>query len=138
MQTVKTIISRARLLALAASAVGTAIFYVFDLPLPFMLGPMFACLIAALAGAKLQALGHLSTAMRIVLGIAVGTGSACHDDGAVSISPVLSAMGVEEFLARGTLRISLGWTTTREEIDEFLVKLIALIESDDDSLNCVI
>jgi len=72
------------------------------------------------------------------LGIAVGTGSACHDDGAVSISPVLSAMGVEEFLARGTLRISLGWTTTREEIDEFLDKLIALIESDDDSLNCVI
>jgi cysteine desulfurase len=72
------------------------------------------------------------------LGIAVGTGSACHDDGAVSISPVLAAMGVEEMLARGTLRLSLGWTTTRAEIDELLAKLIPLLESDDDSLNCVI
>jgi hypothetical protein len=73
MQSVKTILSRARLTAIAASAVGAAVFYLFDLPLPFMLGPMFGCLIAALAGARLQALGHLTTAMRIVLGIAVGT-----------------------------------------------------------------
>ena len=73
MQTVKTIISPARLTALATSAIGAGVFYLLDLPLPFMLGPMFGCLIAALAGAKLQALGHLSTAMRIVLGIAVGT-----------------------------------------------------------------
>lgn len=73
MQRVKTILSRARLTAIAASAVGAGAFYLFDLPLPFMLGPMFACLIAALAGARLQALGHLTTAMRIVLGIAVGT-----------------------------------------------------------------
>jgi len=72
------------------------------------------------------------------LGIAVGTGSACHDDGAVSISPVLAAMGVEEMLARGTLRIGLGWSTTRSEIDELLDKLTTLLDSDDESLNCVI
>jgi membrane AbrB-like protein len=73
MQFVKTILTRARLAALAASSAGAAVFYVLDLPLPFMLGPMFGCLIAALAGAKLQGLGWLATAMRIVLGIAVGT-----------------------------------------------------------------
>jgi membrane AbrB-like protein len=73
MHSVKTILSSARLTAIATSIAGTGGFYLFDLPLPFMLGPMFACLIAALAGAKLQPLGHLSTAMRIVLGIAVGT-----------------------------------------------------------------
>jgi membrane AbrB-like protein len=73
MQFVKTILTHARLAALAASSAGAAVFYVLDLPLPFMLGPMFGCLIAALAGAKLQGLGWLATAMRIVLGIAVGT-----------------------------------------------------------------
>jgi hypothetical protein len=73
MQFVKTILTHARLAALAASSAGAAVFYVLDLPLPFMLGPMFGCLIAALAGAKLQGLGWLATAMRIVLGVAVGT-----------------------------------------------------------------
>ena len=72
------------------------------------------------------------------LGIAVGTGSACHDDGDVSISPVLSAMGVEEYLARGTLRISLGWNSTENEINIFMEKLVDLLESTDDSLNCTI
>ena len=73
MQLIKTIATPARLSALAASAVGVAVFYFLDLPLPFMLGPMFGCLIAAMAGAPLQGLGWLATAMRIVLGVAVGT-----------------------------------------------------------------
>lgn len=73
MQYVKTIFTRARLTALAASTVGVGLFYALDLPLPFMLGPMFGCLVAALAGANLQGLGWLATMMRIVLGIAVGT-----------------------------------------------------------------
>ncbi|MBN2082309.1 cysteine desulfurase [bacterium] len=72
------------------------------------------------------------------IGIAVGTGSACHDDGDVTISPVLTAMGVEEFLARGTLRLSLGWPTTKAEIDEFLERFIDLLDKSDDSLNCPI
>jgi cysteine desulfurase len=43
------------------------------------------------------------------LGVAVGTGSACHEDSdEITISPVLAAMGVEEMLARGTLRSRLG------------------------------
>ncbi|MFQ5566606.1 MAG: AbrB family transcriptional regulator, partial [Paracoccaceae bacterium] len=73
MQLVKTILTHARLTALAASAVGTAAFHLLDLPLPFLLGPMFGCLVAALAGADLEGLGWLATMMRIVLGIAVGT-----------------------------------------------------------------
>jgi len=66
-------LTRARLTALAVSVVGVVGFKVFDLPLPFLLGPMFGCLVAALAGAPLQALGPITTAMRIVLGVAVGT-----------------------------------------------------------------
>jgi membrane AbrB-like protein len=73
MQFVKTLLNRARLTALAASTVGVAVFHMLDLPLPFLLGPMFGCLVAALAGAPLKGLGPLATAMRIVLGIAVGT-----------------------------------------------------------------
>ncbi|HSF95530.1 MAG TPA: AbrB family transcriptional regulator [Thermohalobaculum sp.] len=73
MLNVKTILTRGRVSALAASAIGVAVFWHFDLPLPFMLGPMFACLIAALVGLPLQGLGWLATAMRIVLGVAVGT-----------------------------------------------------------------
>ncbi|MCH8168123.1 MAG: AbrB family transcriptional regulator [Proteobacteria bacterium] len=73
MQFVKTLLNRARLAALAASVVGTVVFHLLDLPLPFLLGPMFGCLVAALAGAPLKGLGPLATAMRIVLGVAVGT-----------------------------------------------------------------
>lgn len=82
--------------------------------------------------------GHKLQAALNELGIAVGTGSACHDDGAVSISPVLSAMGVEEFTARGTLRISLGWSTTAAEIEEFIGKLLPLLDATAEGLNCVI
>jgi membrane AbrB-like protein len=73
MQSFRAILSPARLSALAASVAGVVVFHALDLPLPFMLGPMFGCLLAALAGAPLQGLGWLATAMRIVLGVAVGT-----------------------------------------------------------------
>lgn len=63
----------ARLNALAASAAGAAVFYVTDLPLPFMLGPMFGCLVAALAGVNLRGFPPVALSMRIVLGVAVGS-----------------------------------------------------------------
>lgn len=42
------------------------------LPLPFLFGPLFACLVAALAGGPLKGLGQFSVAMRTILGVAVG------------------------------------------------------------------
>ncbi len=48
--------------------------------------------------------------------VAASAGSACHTD-IVTISPVLQAMRVPLAYARGTLRFSLGRSTTRDEID---------------------
>lgn len=52
-------------------------------------------------------------------GFAVSSGAAC-SSGKVQASHVLAAMGVSPELARGGLRISLGWTTTEVEIDRFI------------------
>ena len=51
---------------------GVALFHVADLPLPWLLGPLTACLIAALAGARLRGIGILNDGMRTILGVAVG------------------------------------------------------------------
>ncbi|MEM6621102.1 MAG: AbrB family transcriptional regulator [Pseudomonadota bacterium] len=59
-----------RLLALAAA--GAALFWLIDMPLPILLGPMFACLVAALAGVPMKGTPLISDAMRPVLGVAVG------------------------------------------------------------------
>ncbi len=40
--------------------------------LPLLLGPLAACLVAALAGARLQGFGLVGKAMRVVLGVAAG------------------------------------------------------------------
>ena len=61
---------RAGTVALAAA--GTAIFAALGLPLPFLFGPMFACLFAALLGAPLQGIKPVSEAARTILGVAVG------------------------------------------------------------------
>ncbi len=51
----------------------------------------------------------------IGLDVAASAGAACHS-GEVMISHVLAAMGVPEEWAKGTLRLSTGRTTTREDI----------------------
>lgn len=61
-----------RLATLALSGAGAALFWALALPLPLLLGPMFACLLAALAGAPLRGVPPISDAMRPVLGVAVG------------------------------------------------------------------
>jgi len=58
--------------------------------------------------------------------VAASTGSACHE-GAVSISPVLKAMGLSSEIAMGAIRFSLGRTTRREEIDFVVERLAALL-----------
>ncbi len=49
-------------------------------------------------------------------GISVSSGSAC-SSGKVQPSHVLEAMGVAPELARGAVRLSLGWSTTEADID---------------------
>ncbi|WP_199259179.1 AbrB family transcriptional regulator [Paracoccus binzhouensis] len=61
-----------RLLTFALAAIGGALFLALRLPLPLLLGPMLACLIAALAGAPLAGAGGFGIFMRTFLGVAVG------------------------------------------------------------------
>jgi cysteine desulfurase len=51
-------------------------------------------------------------------GVALSSGSAC-SSGKVKRSHVLDAMGVEPVVAEGVLRVSLGWTTTKEDVIRF-------------------
>lgn len=55
-------------------------------------------------------------------GVAASTGSACHE-GAVTLSPVLEAMGISPEIGMGAVRFSLGRTTTPADI-EYVVKLL--------------
>ncbi len=49
--------------------------------------------------------------------LAASLGSACHA-GQEAVSPVLAAMGVPVAVARGAVRFSVGWPTTRAEVDQ--------------------
>ncbi|SFI31871.1 AbrB family transcriptional regulator [Jannaschia pohangensis] len=59
-------------LTYAVAAVGVAVFHLLRLPLPWLLGPIFACLIAALCGLPLRGNKLVNDAMRSILGVAVG------------------------------------------------------------------
>lgn len=61
-----------RLATLALALAAAGLFHLLALPLPFLFGPMAACLVAALAGAPLKGMGTLSTLARTILGVAVG------------------------------------------------------------------
>jgi len=52
-------------------------------------------------------------------GVALSTGSACASGG-VEPSHVIRAMGYDEAEARSAVRVSLGWSTTDEDVDRFL------------------
>lgn len=52
-------------------------------------------------------------------GVALSSGSAC-SSGKVRRSHVLDAMGVDPAMSAGALRASLGWTTSGEDIEQFL------------------
>lgn len=62
--------SRVRTLTLAL--LGAGLFQLLGLPLPFLFGPMTACLLVALAGVQLKGMGTISTAARTILGVAIG------------------------------------------------------------------
>jgi cysteine desulfurase len=52
-------------------------------------------------------------------GIALSSGSAC-SSGRVQASHVLTAMGAHAELTRGALRVSLGWSTTQDDVNTLL------------------
>lgn len=62
-----------RLVALGAGAVGGYLFYLLDLPLPWMLGAMSACLILVMFRPPLRGDRNLANVMRVVLGLAIGS-----------------------------------------------------------------
>lgn len=70
-----------RFLTFVIAVIGTLIFAFLDLPLPFLFGPMSACLIAALLNAPIKGFGKASDAARTILGVAIGA----------SITPALFA-----------------------------------------------
>ena len=62
------------------------------------------------------------------LGFAVSSGSACASGGNEP-SPVLLAMGVEESIARGAIRVSLGRGNTETEVDRFIEAIKGLMSA---------
>ena len=60
------------LYAFGLAAVGVAVFQLLALPLPWLLGPIFACLGGALIGVPLGGIKWLGDTMRTILGVAVG------------------------------------------------------------------
>lgn len=61
-------------------------------------------------------------------GIEIATGSAC-DSWDTQISHVLTAIGLSEKYAKGTVRISLGAENTKEEVEVIAAQLIQIVES---------
>jgi cysteine desulfurase len=59
-------------------------------------------------------------------GIEVSTGSAC-SSGSLEPSHVLTAIGLPAAQARGSIRLSLGRTTSRDDIDRVLDTLVPLV-----------
>ncbi len=57
-------------------------------------------------------------------GVAVHSGSSCSSE-TFEPSPVLAAMGVD---ADHSLRVSVGWPSTADDVDAFLAALPAVVE----------
>lgn len=56
----------------AIAALGVAVFHALSLPLPWLLGPICACLISALLGMQMAGIKLVNEGMRTILGVAVG------------------------------------------------------------------
>ncbi|MGZ3804294.1 MAG: cysteine desulfurase family protein [Pseudobdellovibrionaceae bacterium] len=62
-----------------------------------------------------------------IKGYAVSTGAAC-SSGNPEPSPVLLAMGLTREEAQSSLRLSLGWSNTQEQVDKFIEVLKSVVE----------
>lgn len=85
--------------------------------------PIFGCGAPRLPNTTCLAMPDVPAETQVIAfdlaGIAVSAGSAC-SSGKVAVSHVLRAMSVGENLARCALRVSLGWTTTDDEVERFV------------------
>ncbi len=59
--------------------------------------------------------------------VSASAASSCAS-GAMQSSHVLAAMGIESDLARGSLRLSLGWSSTQADVDEALTVIAPAVE----------
>ena len=64
-----------------------------------------------------------SELLRRIPELCASTGSACHS-GSDNLSPTLAAIGLSPETARGTVRLSLGWYTTQQQIDRAVNLLV--------------
>ncbi len=97
------------LLALALGGGGGTLFFLLDLPLPWMLGSMTACTVAALSGAKPSVPFRLRGMMIAVLGIMLGSAFTPAmleqvPGWSASLSGLFAAMAATTFLAMAYLR----------------------------------
>ena len=60
-------------------------------------------------------------------GFSVSTGAAC-SSGSPEPSPVLMAMGFRFDEAQSSLRLSVGWSSTQEEVDRFVMTLSSVVQ----------
>jgi cysteine desulfurase len=60
-------------------------------------------------------------------GVAVSTGSAC-SSGTLEPSPVIRALGVDDEIARGSIRFSFGKDNTDEDVDYAVEVLVQAVE----------
>ncbi len=58
--------------AFGVAGIGVLLAQLLAIPLPWLLGPIFACLIAALCGLPMRGITVLNDGMRTILGVAVG------------------------------------------------------------------
>jgi cysteine desulfurase len=58
-------------------------------------------------------------------GIALSAGSAC-SSGSLKPSRVLKAFGIPDEIAKNTIRVSFGWTTTRADVEQFCEVWLAM------------
>ena len=64
--------TRAHVTTFVVGLLGVGVFMVLGLPLPWLFGPLTACLVAALWGIEMKSVKPLNNAMRTILGVAVG------------------------------------------------------------------
>ncbi|MEK9657447.1 MAG: cysteine desulfurase family protein [bacterium] len=98
-----------------------------NLPQLIHIGDPINCLSNTLCLSFPHMNGHNLAISLDLEGIAVSTGSAC-SVGAIEASPVLKAMGIDENINKSSIRISLGYFTTENDIDTTIQTITKIVK----------